>query len=211
MKTLYSGLWADFHPLETTGAFSRFITAKEPDDLDGEGVLVIHGGADISPALYGQTPSRVTGADAEPSYRDVREWALMQRAVKLGMPIFGICRGAQMLCALAGGFLVQDVSGHHGTHTVITEDGQSFDTNSIHHQMMVPAKSKHRVIAKVPRRLSRAYIGEFDKPINIEEEPEFIYFEDVKGIAIQWHPEMMSEKATANRYVIQWMQDNNFL
>lgn len=199
---LVSAYYQEFHPFDTFPIFKEFHATYDPDDLKEGDVLVVWGGADISPSLYGKRVSQRTNADAKPSHRDRIEWDLMQRAKELNIPIIGICRGAQMLCALAGGYLIQHVNGHGGAHQVITNTGERYSTNSLHHQMMMPAQAKHEVIAEIPfsELRSNEYWDE-DRKVDHNQEPEFIYFNDVRGFAIQWHPEMMAADCTATQHI----------
>jgi putative glutamine amidotransferase len=202
---LYSALYNDFYPFKDMGLFTDFESAMHPEELEKGGALVVWGGGDISPSLYKKAVSSRTHADAHLSKRDDYEWRLMQRAKELEMPIIGICRGAQMLCALAGGFVVQDVSNHTSGHEVVTKEGDKFHVSSLHHQMLHPWEVDHELIAWTETPLSRHYIsvndeGE-DEFIEMKCEPEFVYFPKEKGIAIQWHPEFMKETCTANMYV----------
>jgi putative glutamine amidotransferase len=65
-------------------------------------------GRDIDPVRYGQEPHALLAA-TEPQ-RDEFEVALVVAALEVGVPILGICRGAQVLNVALGGTLVQDVS-----------------------------------------------------------------------------------------------------
>lgn len=201
---LVSGYYEDYYPFNLLSCFNSFYSTKNPDTLVTGDVLIIWGGSDIHPSLYNKKKSSMTWAGKQPSERDEVEWALMQRARELGLPIIGVCRGAQMLCALAGGHLIQHVNGHSGTHMVTTYKGTQIQTNSIHHQMMVPTGTDHTVIAEIPkeRLLSDVYYDE-DQKVDHQQEPEFIYFNAVKGFAIQWHPEMMQPHAEANQFVLK--------
>lgn len=117
--------------------------------LDG---LILAGGADLDPALYGAEPDpRTTGV--RPS-RDAGETALLRAAVAADLPVLGICRGMELMVAAAGGRLVQhlaDVVGsdrHRGTpgvysrHPVTTVAGSrlaaligpGIEVPSYHHQ-----------------------------------------------------------------------------
>ena len=69
--------------------------------------VVLTGGGDIAPALYGAVP-HATYAAAEAG-RDAFEIALVRAAIDAGKPIFAICRGLQVLNVALGGDLVQDI------------------------------------------------------------------------------------------------------
>jgi putative glutamine amidotransferase len=74
------------------------------DRVDG---LLLIGGADVDPASYGEGPD----PKLETTYpdRDGFEVALLHGALERGMPVFGICRGMQILNVALGGTLVQDL------------------------------------------------------------------------------------------------------
>lgn len=204
VKVIYSATWGgNPHPFDAFGG--EVVTATDPSHLtELDSVLIVWGGADISPDLYGHAQSRTTHPGLQ---RDAIEFPLMQRAAELGIPIIGVCRGAQMLCALAGGFLIQDVKGHHGRHTIETYDGETLTVNSIHHQMMAGLENvEHELLAWSTASLSSGrYVWKNDLQYNPPEgfvEPEFVYFPKVKGYAIQWHPEMMDESSAATRFIL---------
>jgi len=77
--------------------------------------LYIAGGYDVDPATYGQTAHSET--DAPRPDRDAWEAALFTGACELGLPVLGVCRGAQVINVVRGGTLIQhlpDVVGHNG-------------------------------------------------------------------------------------------------
>lgn len=198
--------YQDFYPFELMDdVFHTGMATNDPDDLQAGDALIVHGGADIHPSLYNKGRSRHSGAYNEPSRRDLIEWSLMQRAKELEMPILGICRGAQMLCALAGGYLYQHVDGHSGYHPVVTHDGKTILVNSIHHQMMAINETNHELIAWMPQPLSGVHF-DVDTNVPVAIEPEFVYFPDVKGFAVQWHPEMMEDTCEANVYFMNFIR-----
>lgn len=189
MRKLYSALYESDNIF---GCFDETIGICSPSQLRSDGALVLHGGEDISPSIYGQKASKYTHATNTPSSRDKDELAFIKRAVELGIPIIGICRGAQLLCAVAGGTLIQDVTGHNwGKHDLVDHNGFVTLTNSIHHQMMNPHGSKHTIIAWSPT-MSKHYLGEGGNQLaNIEVEPEIVYFPELRAIGIQGHPEYL--------------------
>ncbi|MFY2764696.1 gamma-glutamyl-gamma-aminobutyrate hydrolase family protein [Arenimonas sp. MALMAid1274] len=72
--------------------------------LDG---LILQGGADIDPAFYGEPITHARGRiDAE---RDRFEMALLRAFAAAGKPVFGICRGMQLINVACGGSLFQDL------------------------------------------------------------------------------------------------------
>ncbi|WP_067006993.1 gamma-glutamyl-gamma-aminobutyrate hydrolase family protein [Mycobacterium sp. 1081908.1] len=83
--------------------------------LDSLDALVITGGYDLDPASYGQDPHPAT--DSPRTDRDAWEFALLRGALDRGLPVLGICRGAQLLNVAFGGTLHQhlpEVLGHNG-------------------------------------------------------------------------------------------------
>jgi len=85
--------------------------AGRPADLDAVDGLIIGGGDDISPDLYGM--QLVASARLDPA-RDAMERRLVEAAMARGLPVMGICRGAQMINVALGGTLHQDA---YGTYT----------------------------------------------------------------------------------------------
>jgi putative glutamine amidotransferase len=159
--------------------------------------LLLWGGEDIHPSFYREKPHPFNDTKTpEPSYRDMLEWRMLQEAVEHDVPIIGVCRGAQLLCAFAGGSLIQHVSGnfHKHGHEIETYDGLSIFAKANHHQMMMPDNTKHDLLAWVENK-SEGYGGESGKDVTtgmyVEKkiDPEVVYFSDVNGIAIQPHPE----------------------
>ena len=205
--TLYSAVFDAFYPFGYMDLFSAFKVAEVPEDMTDPGVLVVWGGGDISPSLYNRDVSLKTGATSKPSSRDVMEWNLMKAAVDKGMDIIGICRGAQMLCALAGGHLIQDVTNHAGDdHYITLNTGEMIQVCSVHHQMMYPWDVEHKMIAWSTENLSHHYM-DVNTKVNVPCEPEQVYFPTVKGHAIQWHPEFMPINCHANQYIEEYFQN----
>lgn len=206
---LVSALWADFHPFDQLPGITGYEDTRDPDDLKPGDILISHGGEDISPSLYGQRATDYTHADNWPSNRDQIEVSLMKRARELDIPVIGLCRGAQLLCAINGGILVQHVNGHSGTHPIKTYNNKVLMVNSIHHQMQYPwtGKCKHEMVAWSKQNLSNTYIGEDEKLLEVDHEPEFIYYPESRGFGIQWHPEMMDSEAPATKFILQYIKE----
>lgn len=187
-------LWPDVKHITDAVEFER-----------GPGILVLWGGEDISPSIYGEKPGIFTGADDRPSPRDYDEIDMYVEAVNRGYPIIAICRGAQLVCALEGGKVIQHVENHAGiSHYITTNDGRTFRSNSLHHQMMYPfnlSKDEFEMIAWTKDSMSSFYLNGEDKEIEPRPpvEPEVVYFPQSKTIAIQGHPEFIQKPS--NPYV----------
>lgn len=162
--------------------------------LEGVDAVVFWGGTDIHPSLYKQkahSKSQVRGVD-KPSDRDIFEWGVMKYCKLNDIPMIGVCRGAQLMCAFAGGKLIQHVDGHHNYHDIITNDGVIVNTTSCHHQMMYPFDVPHVMLASSKICESSIYEGEDDEQLLTmfaRDEPEVVYFPKINGLAIQGHPE----------------------
>lgn len=203
---VYSALYSDDAHLSKDGQFE---TVYHPSQLTNpDSILVLHGGEDISPSLYGQKPSKRTGASDELSARDLSEVLLARRAIELGIPIYGICRGAQLACAIAGGSLIQHVDNHVGhRHDVVTKDGELYSSTTCHHQMMNPFKIPHELIAWSAPSLSGRYIIEKEKEIEMPVEPEVVFFPEIKCLAIQGHPEWMPKDSAFVQYCLKLVEE----
>jgi putative glutamine amidotransferase len=201
---LVSALYDIFHPFDSLSVFTDSVVVSSPDDLKEGDCLLLWGGTDIPVQYYNKGRSSKSGAPLQPTFRDRAEWALLHRAHKMGIPVIGVCRGAQMLCAAAGGWLVQHVTNHGWNHDVKTKDGYFLNVNSVHHQMMMPDGTDHELLAWSKENQSNVYYDE-DKLIDVDVEPELIKFNDF-GIAVQWHPEYLSVKHSANEYLLEYLQ-----
>lgn len=74
--------------------------------------LLLSGGADLEPALYGETAQ---GAEGIEPFRDELELTAWREAERRNVPVLGICRGLQAINVFSGGALLQDVPSHAGT------------------------------------------------------------------------------------------------
>lgn len=177
-----------------------FNTAADLTALGMADALLLWGGEDIHPSLYGAAKHPKSEArELAPSARDKLEWMLIREAVEKKIPIIGVCRGAQMMCAAAGGRLFQHVSDHQGGHNVTTYDGKVFYASASHHQMMDLDGTEYELLAWANR--AAVIEGEVGG-VNLEPdlwagflEPEVVFFPEIKGIAIQPHPEWEATKA----------------
>lgn len=206
---LVSALYAGLYPFNLLFNCDETVV-RDPNELKQGDVLVLWGGEDISPALYNQGRSSLGHGDKIPSHRDAMEWALIQRAKELNIFIIGVCRGAQMLCAAAGGSLYQHVDKHGGYHKVFTHDNKEIMTNSLHHQMMNLKNTENLLLGWTPNRSPR-YVAEKDgEDIYCEApevDPELVWFPNLNALAVQWHPEMTDYPDEGTKYLFSTIKE----
>ena len=160
--------------------------------LEGLDGLIITGGADINPSRYGHDKGPHT-QDSE-DLRDALEDTLLLAARDMGMPILGICRGAQMLNVHLGGTLHQhlpDVVGHDRYRVgdgVFHPEPMSITEGSLLHSILGESEVighvyHHQAIDQVAPGLQVSARG-FDGTIQAVEMENYPF-----GLAVQWHPE----------------------
>lgn len=153
-------------------------------------LLVLTGGEDINPKLYGEKP--IPGTSYSVS-RDSFEQGMVEFFA--GTPMIGICRGAQLLNVLFGGSMWQDTDGHHMTHPSFDKKHQqSFRTSSIHHQMMRPGPK-----AEVLLVADQSSFVESEKELLLKDENPFddieaLVYPEEKVFCFQGHPEIGTDE-----------------
>lgn len=176
-------------------SFGVNICHSEPEQCQG---LLLPGGVDIDPALYGH--ENMGSVEINPE-RDKIELEAFERFMALGKPIFGICRGCQMINVLLGGTLFQDIPGHrqsegdmlHESHTtdslLIGLYGENFTINSIHHQAI-------------------DRLGSGLRPVQWAEDGtiEAVRHESLPIFAVQWHPERLRTPTDGWRLIGRWLE-----
>jgi putative glutamine amidotransferase len=165
--------------------------------LDRVDALLLTGGDDVDPALYGEAPHPTTEVDAA---RDRFEIPLSRDAVARDMPVFAICRGAQVLNVAAGGTLVQDIPS-----TVVSELAHSIDLpkNHVAHAVRITPGTRlaaslesstpletcavnsrhHQSVGQVAPSFVVSAVSE-DGVVEAIERPASTFC-----VGVQWHPE----------------------
>lgn len=184
---------ADVEPyaraIEAAGADPQLEKARPGLTLGSCAGLLLTGGSDVDPLLYGEKAEPLT-EPADPD-RDAAEAALIDEALAADLPVFAICRGLQILNVHLGGSLIQHLPRHvvrtpdkaQPAHRVAIEPGtllaqiagvDAWAVNSRHHQAIARLAPGLRVCATDPE----------DGTI---EAVELLGRRFV--LAVQWHPE----------------------
>ncbi|MCS6829456.1 MAG: gamma-glutamyl-gamma-aminobutyrate hydrolase family protein [Armatimonadota bacterium] len=177
--------------------------------LDG---LVVSGGRDIPPALYGEKESQQT--DALPEERPLFEIALVRLFRERGKPVLGICYGCQLLNVAFGGTLVQDIPSQIGNcikhrrqssaepparHTVAIREG------SLLRQILRSAEVE--IVSSHHQAVKAVATGFLPTAIAPDGVVEAIELEDARFfVGVQWHPEMDPEAEATRRLMHTFVQ-----
>jgi putative glutamine amidotransferase len=102
-------------------------------DLDG---LVLSGGVDIAPEFYAGSNDYAHAPSSWERARDLFEMEALERTLELRLPVFGVCRGLQLINVMLGGSLVQDLGEggdavHEGVAGVDKQHGVRVEQGSL--------------------------------------------------------------------------------
>lgn len=170
--------------------------------LAGCSGLLLTGGEDVHPDNYGK-PQEANLCEEFDRYRDSLEFALIKKAIELKMPIFGICRGEQILNVATGGTLIADIPSKVDTtvlhrcppgsaeclHYVNIDPKtllfqitgiQTGVVNSYHHQAVEKTGPGMRITAVAENGVAEA--------IEREHAQEGAFM-----MGVQWHPERLTQ------------------
>lgn len=163
--------------------------------------LLLSGGGDLAPSLYGADPSALV--DGIDSARDWTELTLVRWALDAAKPMFGICRGLQVLNVACGGTLYRDIGEYPQAQPHTFYPGYPFDlrahpieiaaeshlaqivaratieVNSLHHQACREIPAGVRIAARAPDGMVEA--------LEVPGHP--------LALAVQWHPEALPDLA----------------
>lgn len=161
-----------------------------------DGIIFV-GGADITPAKYGEVP--------HPTYnplsqrRENYDFALYQEVLKAKKPFLGICLGCQELNVALGGTLVQDI--HDETSSPIQHSLKQGPYLARHDVEIVTGTLLHDLVGTTTLNTNSAHHQAVEKPGEgltiaarcVDGTIESIELEDYPfGLAVQWHPEYLT-------------------
>ena len=173
------------------GAVPERISIRHAPSGQPLDALIIGGGSDIGPEHYGGDLDAKVKADPE---RDRLEIEWIGRALENGIPLLGICRGAQLINVVLGGTLHQDIRplrrrtynrpGLLPTKQVRLEPDSllagicgktRLRVNSLHHQAIRDAAADLKVVGQDLDAITQAVESAAGRPI----------------LGVQWHPEYL--------------------
>ena len=169
---------------------------KKLDEADG---MILPGSLhDINPARWGEENTHCNHIKDE---LDDAQTAMMDRAIELGIPVIGMCRGIQFINVYFGGSLIQHLNAylahrHYSPdryHRVIFEEGSFLKELYGKDELMVNSRHHQAVgrIGKGLKRIARWEPCEWEHPQEDweAETTEALQHETLPIIGLQWHPE----------------------
>ena len=177
------------------------------DKLDG---LLLAGGEDVDPLRYNEAPEK--GLGMVNPWRDSFEWELATAAVAMELPIFGICRGLQLLNAVKGGSLFQDLHTHAASFAegVLEHTLLQYPKGRTSHEVILEPHSLIRNLYGRERIWVNSYHHQGIKAVGRKLKPSARssdgLIEALEGdgngfcLAVQWHPETFTE--TTDEHIV---------
>ncbi|MCL1908751.1 MAG: gamma-glutamyl-gamma-aminobutyrate hydrolase family protein [Holophagaceae bacterium] len=201
-------LFRTYVPAIRQGGWEGSLEVLTPGDLhnslDDVAGLLLSGGGDIHPRNWDINEQLHPAAEVDEE-RDSMEIPLIQGAWDRNLPIFGICRGEQVLNVALGGSLIQDIPCHYGCDSQTHSHGDN-KTPELHHfvkinpgsrlanilgQNQVQVNSRHHqaVASIAPSLVATGWHDETQK--NGKSLIEAVEAKDPNrwALGVQWHPE----------------------
>ena len=183
--------------LARAGAGMRWVELSDPeqavqDALTCDGLL-LPGGGDMDPKFYGQ--ERIPACGEPNLLRDAAEPLLLRAFLAANKPVLGICRGIQVMNAVLGGDLYQDIkpfehlphNGHWAkVHTVTVRRGTLL-SRILGQDTVLVNSQHHQAVDRVAPGFTLAALSE-DGIVEAIEKPDAGFC-----LGVQWHPEWLSD------------------
>lgn len=183
--------------LARAGAGMRWVELSDPeqavqDALTCDGLL-LPGGGDMDPKFYGQ--ARIPACGEPNLLRDAAEPLLLRAFLAADKPVLGICRGIQVMNAVLGGDLYQDIkpfehlphNGHWAkVHTITVRRGTLL-SRILGQDTVLVNSQHHQAVDRVAPGFTLAALSE-DGIVEAIEKPDARFC-----LGVQWHPEWLSD------------------
>lgn len=161
------------------------------------------GNSDVPSELYNEPKHPNTFPDYGRAKGEQIWYSIAKRE---GIPMAGICYGGQFLNVMNGGWLWQDINGHHKPHYITDYlTGETYIASSSHHQAM--RKARHgEILAVAGETTFREWCTKDGHQrfhaVNPAQETdlEVVFYPDTKSLCVQYHPEYEGFSALAARY-----------
>ena len=165
-------------------------TIESIEEIKDFDLIVFSGGEDVTPELYGEVN---TNSYNNPK-RDAFEYNILQECLKLDKKIFGVCRGHQLINAVLGGKLNQNlIPSHRGSHLIkVIKDNPIVDyykdklVTSMHHQAVLQPGKDFEVLALHPELFTIEATKCNDNIITVQFHPEVQSYPEFFNLVKEW-------------------------
>jgi putative glutamine amidotransferase len=173
------------------------------DVIDG---LVLPGGCDLAPNLYGGDPA--AALDADP-VRDSFELSLLAGAIERDLPVLGVCRGMELINVFQGGTLRDGVS--HRAASDLHVD--ALGLVRVHRVKVRPGTLAHEVFGAEEVEATCVHhqapdvigAGLFASVLSEDGAVEAVESRDHNLLGVIWHPELGLDRASTHQLVYDWV------
>lgn len=166
--------------------------------------LVMPGGGDSAPAMYGQEPH--PRLDLVPPEHDAGDIAILRAALRRRMPVLGICRGMQSLNIALGGDLVQHLEETSVAHRDATHEVTVCASGTLVEQVMGASSWQGRSIHhQVVGRVADGLIASARTADGQIEAIESVDRREHPWLGVQWHPELQWRSDPAQLAPFRWL------
>ncbi|MGV6806423.1 MAG: gamma-glutamyl-gamma-aminobutyrate hydrolase family protein [bacterium] len=190
-KLLRFGWWGTRIMLYLVGLKGHYVRPGRPELPDNVRGVIIGGGSDIDPEHYGFDGFHTAKTDPQ---RDALEMDVARRAIESGVPVFGICRGMQLINVVLGGTLFTNI---RSKRKKTPNRGSIFPIKWV----SVKSESRMRAILGVEKtRVNSLHYQAIDIAaaslrVTARDDDGFVQAIEAKGekkvMGVQWHPEYM--------------------
>ena len=171
------------------------------------GLVITGGPVDVDPKFYGEKPHPKLG-ELKPE-RTASELMLVQRSVKMGMPVFGICGGEQVINVAFGGTLYQDIPSQFKTN--LAHDQYPIPSTKPSHSVSIQPKTLlHRVARVSKTKVNSTHhqaVKDVGKGLEVCAFAPDGLIEAIAGtkaswlLGVQWHPERLHDTDSVSRLI----------
>lgn len=190
--------------VERAGGLPVVLAPGTPEDapvlLDHLEGLLLTGGADVDPRLYGETAHETVGRVIPE--RDALEIALSREALRRDMPLLAICRGQQVLNVATGGTLIQDLPSQW--KGAVNHDPEGERWSPAHDVRILPGTRLREILGQERVEVNSFHHQAVKEPGQgvvvsaFAEEDEVVEGIEIPGrrlaVGVQWHPEAFWDK-----------------
>jgi putative glutamine amidotransferase len=204
-----SGKTTNLAPYQAALKGAGIESVRNPDSLEGLDGLLLTGGSDVNPKLYGQPRA----AESEPpeDARDELEMRLLKEALAADLPVLAICRGLQLFNVFHGGTLIQHVA-NVDTHRVKARDKEAGRHPAAHSVQVKPGTrlagiigaGEHQVNSRHHQAAHKLGDGLIVSAVADDDVIEGIEKPGASfAVAVQWHPEDRVAVSEADRKLFE--------